>query len=250
MWRFTENLSRYLTGVGALIKLGHQSLLRRLTVSGILALAGIIGPVILGVTDVIAAYSEPGYNPISDSISSLVWTPMGWLQVIGFLAIGLLVEVFVAGLFLSIRGAWSFRLGTGLLVCFGFGLLLIGAFRVDPIGSPSTLEGTIHSTTAIAIFIIFPVASLLIALGLKNVLYWNRFFRYTIVTFCLASALAIGWLCIPSEMSWFGLYERILVANTVIWIEVMAVRLLCLSLSRGCEIKKNQAQAANPEQSD
>jgi hypothetical protein len=36
------------------------------------------------------------------------------------------------------------------------------------------------------------------------------------------------WL--PSELSWFGLYERVLALDELLWIEIMAVWLLRLSL--------------------
>lgn len=200
-----------------------------LNICSILALAGAVGPLVLVIADLTAAFSEPSYNPIRNSISSLVWTSMGWIQTIGFLTVGLLVEVFVAGLFFNIRGGRGFGLGIGLLVCFGFGLLLIGAFRTDPVGSQATIEGMIHSVTAKAVFFIFPIASLLIALSLRKDPRWKGLYVHTIATSGLALALVIGWLCLPVKLTWFGLYERILVANTVIWVEIMAVRLLRLS---------------------
>ena len=204
-----------------------------LNVYSILALAGVVGPLVLIVTDLTAAISQPGYSPIRDSISSLAWSPIGWLQTIGFLTVGLLVEVFVGGLLFSIRGGRGFGYGIGLLVCFGFGLLLIGAFRTEPVGVQQTIEGTIHDVTAKTVFFIFPIASLLIALSLRKDSRWEGLFRHTIATSCLALALVIGWLWLPDELSWFGLYERILVANAVVWVVIMAVRLLRLSLSTG-----------------
>jgi len=197
-----------------------------------LALAGVVGPFVLIITDLTAALSEPGYDLIRDSISSLALTPMGWVQTIGFLAIGLLVEVFVAGLLFSIRGRWGFRISLSLLVCFGFGLLVIGAFRTDPAGATHTIEGTIHSVTATTVFWLFPIAILLLAPSLRNDPHWEDIFAYTVVASILALALMIGQVCLPAQLSWFGLYERILVTNTVIWVEVIAVRLLRLSLSR------------------
>jgi hypothetical protein len=163
---------------------------------------------------------------------------MGWLQSIGLLTIGLLVEVFAAGLLFSIRGAWGFKLGIGLLVCFGFGLLLIGAFREDPIGSQHTIHGTIHTVAAATVFSLFPVASLLIALSLRKDLYWKGLFVHTIVTTGLASAFVIGHLCLSAKLSWIGLYERILVANIVIWVEIMAIQLLRLSLNASARLKR------------
>jgi hypothetical protein len=211
-------------------KLRSWTIARPLNAYSLLSLAGVVGPLVFITADLTAAISQPGYSPIRDSISSLAWSSMGWLQTVGFLTIGLLVEVFVAGLFFNIHGRRGFGFGIGLLACFGFGLLLIGAFRTDPIGSQHTIEGTIHGFASYAVFFIFPVASFLIALSLRKDRYWKGLFIHTIVTSSLALALMIGRLWLPDELSWFGLYERILVANTVIWIEIMAIRLLRLSL--------------------
>ncbi len=208
-----------------------------LNIYGVMALAGVVGPLVLIIADLTAAASEPSYSLIRDSVSSLAWTHMGWIQTIGFLTIGLLVEVFVAGLLFSIRGRGGFGLGIGLLVCFGFGLLLIGAFRTNPVGSQPTIEGTIHGVGGKAVFFIFPLASLLIALSLKKDPHWKGLFTNTIVSGSLALALVIGGLWLPEKVSWFGLYERILIANTIIWVELMAIRLLRLSLRARQELR-------------
>lgn len=197
----------------------------------IVALAGVIGPLVLLVADLTAAFSEPGYNLVRNSISDLAWTKMGWLQTIGFLTVGLLVEIFVAGFLFSVRGGRGFGLGVGLLVCFGFGLLLIGAFRTDPAVGQHTIEGTIHAVTARVIFFIFPIGSLSIALSLRKDPRWKGLFLHTVFTSGLALLLVAGQLWLPPTLSWFGLYERILVANTVIWVEIVALRLLRLSLA-------------------
>jgi len=209
-----------------------------LNAHSILALAGVVGPLVLIAADLTAAISQPGYSPIRDSISSLAWSPMGWLQTIGFLTVGLLVEVFVGGLFFGIRGGRGFGYGIGLLVFFGFGLLLIGAFRTDPIGVQTSIEGTIHGVVAKAVFFIFPIASLLIALSLRKDSRWKGLFIHTIATSGLALFLVIGRLWLPDELSWFGLYERILVANTVIWVVIMAIRLLRLSFGTSEQLKE------------
>jgi hypothetical protein len=199
----------------------------------VLALAGMAGPIVLTATDFTAALTSPGYNLVRDSISSLALTSLGFLQTIGFLAIGLLVEIFTAGLLFNIRWARGFRLGIGMLVFFGFALLLIGAFRTDPIGAPRTIEGTIHGLTATSAFWIFPAAILVMATSLKNDPNWKGIFRYTVVTGVLAIALGITLGVLPDEASWFGLLERLLVANMIIWVEVAAIKLLLLSVKRG-----------------
>jgi hypothetical protein len=207
-------------------------LFKRLNIHSVLAMAGMTGPLVLAVTDFTAAFTNPNYSLIRDSISSLALTRLGWLQTIGFLAIGLLVEIFVAGLLFNIRGVRGFRLSIGLLVIFGFGLLLIGAFRTDPVGVQTTIEGAIHGTMATTVFWIFPVSILLIAPSLRHDPTWQNIFVYTVIAGILALVLVIVLGFLKPKMSWFGLYERILVVNMIIWVEVMAIKLLRLSMNR------------------
>jgi hypothetical protein len=165
---------------------------------------------------------------------------MGWLQTIGFLAIGLLMEIFVAGLLFNIRRGRVFSFSAGLLVFFGFGLLLIGAFRTDPTGAARTVEGMIHSATASIVFWLFPIAILLLAPSLRNDPRWRGLFLYTITTAAVCVVLMLMRIWLPEELSWFGLYERILVALMVIWVEVMAIQLLRLSLGASKKLQETR----------
>jgi hypothetical protein len=203
---------------------------RRLNGRSLLAFAGMAGPVVLVVCDFTAAFTSPGYNLIKDSISSLALTEWGWLQVIGFLAIGLLVEIFTAGLLFNIKGARGFHLSIGILVFFGFGMLLIGAFRTDPVGAPRTVEGMIHGFTATASFSIFPIAILIMSNSLKADPNWRGIYRYTVIAGILAILLVILLLSLRDRIGWFGLLERVLVANIIIWVEVAAIKLLVISI--------------------
>ena len=199
---------------------------------GILAVSGIVGPLVLVALDIAAAVSEPKYNLVRDSISALGLTSLGWIQTIGFVVFGLLVEIFTAGLFLNIRRKQLFDLGIGLLVFFGFGLALIGLFRTDPIGGLPTMSGRIHVWAAYSVLGLFPVVLALLLSSIRNDPNWRGLFYYTIVTGILAFALAVGRLFLPQNITWFGLYERILVANVLIWVEITGIWLLLLSIRR------------------
>jgi hypothetical membrane protein len=218
-------------------RLAEKSLYENLNIHSVLAFAGIAGPLVLIATDITAAFSNPGYNMVRNSISSLALTSMGWLQTIGFLTIGLLVEIFTAGLLFNIRRARGFHIGIGCLVFMGFGMLIIGAFRTDPVGAPDTVEGTIHSLAATVVFWLFPIASLLIAPSLKKDPYWQNIFKYTMVTGILALALVLLVGFLEDTASWFGLAERILVANMIVWVEVTAIKLLLLSVRQSRKTK-------------
>jgi len=206
----------------------------RRNIKSALAMAGIAGPLVLVICDItasIAAARAEGYNVILDSISSLALTDLGFILTIGFMAIGLLVEIFVAGLLYSIKPAKWFHAGIGMLVFFGFALLLIGAFRTDPVDSPATIEGTIHGVMAMVAFWLFPLAVLALSRSIKSDPRWSGLYRYTMVTFVLALIMAILVATIRDIIGWFGLLERLLVANMVIWVGVMAARMLYLSVN-------------------
>jgi hypothetical protein len=220
------------TGIVALTKARLISFVNRLNVHSALAGAGIIAPVMLAIGDLTAGLSTPGYSIIHDSISSLALTHIGWLQTIGFLALGLLVETFTAGLLFNIKNFRAFHLAIGLLVVFGFTVLLIGAFRTDPLGAARTIEGRIHGFTASTAFSLFPVALLFLIPSLRNDPDWRVLLRYTAVTFILGIVLVIVLRIMQEQSTWFGLVERLLVLNMMIWVEVAAIRLFILSLRR------------------
>ena len=202
---------------------------KRLNINTVPALVGIVGPIVVVVGDIAASLSTPDYSPIRDSISSLALTGIGWLQSICFLAMGLLLEIFIAGLFFNIRRARGFHAGIGLLAFCGFGLMLIAAFRMDHPGTQRTIAGIIHTVASYGLGLLFPIAILLLTPSLKSTPNWRNIFVYTLVAGVLAFGLIIGAL-LTEQTGWFGLYERIIVANAIIWVEVVAIHFLRLLL--------------------
>jgi hypothetical protein len=206
-----------------------------------LAIAGIIGPLMLIIGDFSAAFTSSSYSFIENSISSLALTHFGWLQTIGFLALGLLIEIFTAGMLFNIKAARGFHLGIAIFVFFGFTMLLIGAFHTDPVGVERTVEGRIHGLTAQATFILFPIALLCLITSIKKDVNWHHLYRYTGVSFILAVVFIIVIQAVREPNPVFGLMERLLVWNMIIWVEVAAINLFIISLKR-----KAQAQQILP----
>ena len=81
----------------------QRQIVGRLNIQGTLALAGVIGPIALLIGNYVPALTTTGYSLIRDSISSLALTPLGWVLTIGFLCVGLLIEIYVAALLFSIK---------------------------------------------------------------------------------------------------------------------------------------------------
>jgi hypothetical protein len=204
-----------------------------LKLHGLLALTGIAGPLFLLAGEFVAVPSAGGYSLMKDSISSLAWAGMGWVQSLSFLATGLLIEGFAVGLLLNIKRARGFKLGIFFLACVGFGLLLTGAFRTDVPNIPATFEGIVHGAASNTMFVLLPLAVLLIAPSLRKNSHWRPLFFYSIGTAIFVLVwFGIYGLFLPKEHNWYGLWERLLALDEVIWMEVMAIWLLRLLRQR------------------
>jgi MFS family permease len=202
---------------------------KRLNIDSVPALVGIVGPIVVIVGDLAASLSTPGYSLVRDTVSSLALTSIGWLQSICFLAMGLLLEIFVAGLFFNIHRARGFRLGIGFLALCGFVLMLIAAFHMDATGDPRTTAGIIHTIASYGLGLLFPIAILSLAPSFKSTPNWKNIFVYTLVAGVLALALILGAL-LAEQRGWFGLYERMIILNALVWVEVVAIHFLRLLL--------------------
>ena len=201
---------------------------KRLNINSVPAIVGIVGPIVVIVGDLAASLSTPGYSLVRDSVSSLALTGIGWLQSICFLAMGLLLEIFVAGLFFNIRRARGFHAGIVLLALCGFVLMLIAAFHMDHPGAPP-IDGTIHTIASYGLGLLFPIAILSLAPSFKSTPNWKGIFVYTLIAGVLALALVAG-LFLSDQAGWFGLYERIIILNALIWVEVVAIHFLRILL--------------------
>ena len=205
----------------------------------LIAIAGILGPLIFIAADVTLGLLNPGYSFVKSSISSLALADFGWIQTLGFMAIGILVVIFIFGLYFYIKGARGFRLGIAVMIIFAFGLLAVGAFRADLPTSQATFEGLIHGIAAKLVFWLFPAGVLLISPSLRQEPYWRPLFFYSLA----ASIFAIGFMAnslrMPADFPWFGLFERILVADEVLWVLVMGIWLLRQSILEKKELRKS-----------
>jgi len=138
------------------------------------------------------------------------------------------LEIFVAGLFFNIRRARGFHAGIVILALCGFVLMLIATFHMDHPGAPP-IDGTIHTIASYGLGLLFPIAILSLAPSFKRTPNWKGIFIYTLIAGVLAFGLILGAL-LAEQRGWFGLYERIIILNALVWVEVVAVHFLRLLL--------------------
>ena len=133
--------------------------------SSVAPVASITGTAAVVICDLIAISHNPGYNPMQQSISSMVYYSWGWLETVAMGASALMHSV-IAGVILSAaltKTSFRLRLAGKMFAAISLGFVVIMIFHTDPVGAVATLAGGIHISAVITISILFPIACLLLA---------------------------------------------------------------------------------------
>lgn len=210
-----------------------KGLARNIATQTMLAVAGLVAPVMFWIISITAGLIRPGYNPIRQFGSELGIGPHAWLQNTNFILFGVLELAFAYGLHRGINHGQGSRIGPALLALGAMAMLLVGIFPMS-IG-PHTLHGSIHARAAQVLYYALPLAFLVMAPRLSDDRPWRGYSPYSvmlgIIAFMLATLLVWGfgptWL-----VTRMGLVQRLLFAVAFGWLEILALRLLVLSLRR------------------
>lgn len=179
-------------------------------------------PILFQVIMIVNQFLQPGYNPIRDTISSLVWGHSGWIQTLNFYLFGLLLMFFAAKLYAHRNNKVSYRASVILILLIGLGFVILGICPTQSPGAEQTVQSIIHGVTVYCIIILFPAACFVLASVLRNETYPRFLFIYTCITGTLNLVFIIlGAFFAISHEYWFGMVERLLILNGFIWIEVL-----------------------------
>ena len=184
-----------------------------------LGLTAIIGALAFPITDLIAILLRQGYNPFSDTISSLAMGSTGWIQSIGFYFCGVGTMAFAMGLYLELSPPWEVRLGEVLTFIAGVSLIFVAIFHANPHGETATIHGDIHLAAAFAAGSCVLPAFFLISPGVRH---RKTLFIYSIIAGILEIVMVIGRGNMPSNWTLVGLHERLIAANAIAWLAIVS----------------------------
>jgi urea transporter len=101
--------------------------------------------------------------------------------------------------------------------------LLAGFFTID-VGGEATTFGTIHNIVGNISFFGFPIAAILLSLGMGKDERW-RSFRRPALAVSFAVVLTVILTIVGSNIGLFGLTQRLANFTFVLWILLVALRL-------------------------
>ena len=191
----------------------------------IAALAGIIGPLLLGSVITLLTILERDFmlsigwklNAPLDWPSGLALGPIGWIMTLTFFVSGILILVFASGLRLSLLPLRSAGIAIWLLILAGVGMIgLISPTDKTIRTTPKTWHGILHDSSFAAIGLTLMPAMILLGYVFRRDPRWQNLAVYTWIT--VALAVPTFWMK--------GVAFYIFLAAILLWCEVIAFRLL------------------------
>jgi len=187
------------------------------TVSKLLAICGVIAPVLFLTLLIVAGSLRPGYDQLRNYISPLGVGPNAAIQNVNFIVVGVLMIGFVLGLHRSVGGGRGSKTGPALLGAGAMGFSALGFFPTCPGWCAS---GTIHSLLFFIVVTGAVVGLPVFSRRLNQDDQWKSYVGYSISTaiVALASFAAIlMWATADSKTlaptgllaPWAGLLQRI-----------------------------------------
>jgi len=197
-----------------------------------LSFCGILAPAIIAVIVLVAGMLTPGYNQLTDTISSLsaqdCQSPN--LMIAGFIIYGVLIIGFAYALFLRLRHGIKARVAWFTLTLYGVCMILAGIFQNNTGANITTLnmEGILHNAAVITSCLSVLTGMCMFAGSVYKKPSWYGFTWFTIGASFLGLVLSIIFL-IQSQVPLSGLFQRIFYCIILIWIEIVSVWLFRLS---------------------
>jgi hypothetical membrane protein len=208
----------------------------------LLASAGIIAPILFAGLVIVLGLLEPGYDHRTEMMSILggVGGVRGTTFNVGVALTGGLLMAFAVGLDRGIGGGGVSRSGPILIALAGVGMVGSAIFHCDldctnVLKSP-TFAGRMHIVTSFMTGSCLAISPLVIFLRLRKDKRWKSYGWFTLVMGILANIPGlILWTSFLTTRipEWEGVIQRLGIVFPLLWVEVMAMRLLRLSLRGG-----------------
>ncbi|MGZ7096620.1 MAG: DUF998 domain-containing protein [Methanobacterium sp.] len=195
----------------------------------ILALCGIVAPILFTILVIVESLLRPGYSQIFNDVSDLGLGPYSIIQNINFIVFGLLSIGFAIGLGANL----PHRAGKAtkwLVIVFGFMIILAGVTLM--FSGPNIIyakDDVFHGLVSAIAFLVIIVAQFLTwqALRRSNKDIWGYYPIFSLIS-GLFSIFTLLMLSYTQFSPYHGATERLFIAVWMIWIEVTGLKLYSL----------------------
>jgi len=169
-------------------------------------------------------FLRPDVNPVLEPVSNYVVGPYGFLVTAADIGIGLAAFALMFGLYLGIAPPGRSYAGLFFLGVYGVSGLLAGLFPID-VGGEATTVGTIHNVVGNISFFGFPIAAILLSLGMGKDERW-RSSRRPALALSLLVVLTVILTIVGFNLGiGFGVTQRLANVTALGWMLAVALHL-------------------------
>lgn len=216
----------------------------------ILSLCGIAAPIVFTLLVIIAGTYYPGYSHVTQAISELggVEAKNPLIQNANFFISGVLIVAFALGLYRNLAGARRSAFAATLVGAFGLVSVAHAFLPCDAGCEFVSTVGSVHNVTGLAGFLSVIAGVFLISRIVAVDPNWESYRGYSIMTAVGGLASLVLWIALAKAARiqiMNGSLQRVFAGTILLWIEVIAVRLLWLSRPSAVRNKAAQVAAGN-----
>jgi hypothetical protein len=169
-------------------------------------------------------FVRPDVNPVLEPMSNYAVGPYGFLFTAADIGLGLAALALTFGLYLSIAPPGRSYVGLFLLGLYGVSVLLAGIFPID-VGGEATTFGIIHNVVGNIAFFGFPIAVILLSLGMGKDERWRPFRRRALALSVVVVLTVILTIVGFNFGIGYGVTQRIFNATALVWMLAVALHL-------------------------
>jgi hypothetical protein len=191
----------------------------------ILAICGMLSPIIYTLMWIIGGLLQPDYSHIRDDVSSLmaVDAPNKNLFDKFIITSSTLLFIFYLGLHWGVNNGLGSIIGPILFIISGFlGVLVALFFPLDAGGEIVTTRGKMHLILIAISGILATAGMVAMWFRLESVFEWSAFATFSLFT-AIVSLILVIISSFTATSSYFGLIERLMVSSYQVYYFVLAM---------------------------
>ena len=195
----------------------------------LLALGGLVGPLVFCGVALLASYLRPGYSHATNMISELgaAGTPhAAVMNYAGFIPAGVVLAAFGIGLIGALPPRRVARVAAHLVTLFGIGIAAAGVFSCDP-GCPQaagSVSNRIHDAIAPPTFLALIAGAAILAIEFRRNPEWRHLALYSFATSGVALTFLIALALSLESRALSGVWQRLMLATMFSWCAIIGVR--------------------------
>ena len=193
----------------------------------ILALCGILAPIVYITALVVGNILDPSYSQIGKTVSELIQqgAPNRDLLNAIFIIYNILTIPFALGMFYGLRKGWARNVIFAALVINGIlGVAWTLFFPLDIGGKSVSLTGQLHFIVGALVVPLIFALELSFWRGAKKDSRWKGYDKFSLAIFAVTLVFGLATVALVNS-DFRGLLERVTTGSFLLWVEVLAIKL-------------------------